>query len=869
MGEELLQTIPLQIGKYTYYRLGNTTLGQLRSNGIIPKKHYHKLLAKKPDGLVVYHGSIKAVVEYKQPKELKSAKDINKAIAQELQVARALCKILILTDGSKSFWVNALNGKGIKDAVGNDITTVFHPFVAKNTLMLEYLLGEVDASISAKNSVIQKPKFIDPTPLATRLWQTIWVATGKSPVKCLYNVVELFIFKFLSDLQVLDKDIAFATIYKKSQNDPEGALEFYARNTRKNIYKLFPLGQDGTTIINGTIFVTESGEPNLSQAVLFHRSLDHLHKYTEKFGSLTKIDKQFKTKLYASFLQQEVEALGQYFTPRKVIQSIIRMAGLDSPSFQFANKRICDPFCGVGGFPLEFLNMNESMMLCYTPDAKGSIKLPFVIHGFDKGFERDDERTIIMAKANMLIYMAELLFAHPQCSREFARVFNETFKLFRDNLGTFGYIIKDEAEKYDLILSNPPYVTRGSSIIKEEIQTTPRTVNEYPVNALGLESLSVEWIIKSLKKGGRAFIIVPDGILGRVEGKLRKHIIRECYLEAIVSLPVRTFFANAEHTYILAITKKHQADDVQTVPVFTYLVSNIGERLTSVKREEVEEDDLPEMETLFRMFSADKADSRNLLEKQSGRCKIWDFHRFQKGTQWVPERWLTRDERIALGAETRIPLAEKSKVDGLIKKFTALLADYDQFASADALGNRPIKDVVLGDELLFHIFIGKRVLEKDTSADEELIPVYSANVFQPMGYLEKSNLSDFTHPAILWGIDGNFEFNLIPECRPFATTDHCGTIQILDSSIVPEYLLYALTHRRTEETFDRGFRASLTNMRSFVIKVPIKKNGDFDIRAQKEIAGRFTNELKKRAVLESAKRNLDDIFQQYMNGESS
>lgn len=351
MSEELLQTIPLQIGKYTYYRLGNTTLGQLRANGIIPKKHYDKLFIKKPDGLVVYHGSIKAVVEYKQPKELKSAKDINKAIAQELQVAKALCKILILTDGSKSFWVNALNGERIKDAVGNDLATVFHPFVAKNTVMLEYLIGEVDASVTVKNSVIQKPKFIDPTPLATRLWQTIWVATGKSPVKCLYNVVELFIFKFLSDLQVLDKDIAFATIYKKALGNPEAALEFYARNTRKNIYKLFPVGRDGTTIINGTIFVTESGEPNLSQAVLFRRSLEHLHKYTEEFGSLTKIDKQFKTKLYESFLQQEVEALGQYFTPRKVIQSVIRMAGLDSPSFQFANKRICDPFCGVGGVP--------------------------------------------------------------------------------------------------------------------------------------------------------------------------------------------------------------------------------------------------------------------------------------------------------------------------------------------------------------------------------------------------------------------------------------------------------------------------------------------------------------------------------------
>ena len=65
MSEELLQTIPQQIGKYIYYRLGSTTLGQLQDNGIIPKKNYQNLKAKKPDGLVAYHGSIKAVVEYK------------------------------------------------------------------------------------------------------------------------------------------------------------------------------------------------------------------------------------------------------------------------------------------------------------------------------------------------------------------------------------------------------------------------------------------------------------------------------------------------------------------------------------------------------------------------------------------------------------------------------------------------------------------------------------------------------------------------------------------------------------------------------------------------------------------------------------
>ena len=110
MSEELLQTVPHQIGKYTYYRLGSTTLGQLKDSGIIPKKDYSKIISKKPDGLVVYHGKIIAVVEYKTPQQLATEKSVTKAIEQEVDVARALCRILIVTDSTKTYWVNALNG---------------------------------------------------------------------------------------------------------------------------------------------------------------------------------------------------------------------------------------------------------------------------------------------------------------------------------------------------------------------------------------------------------------------------------------------------------------------------------------------------------------------------------------------------------------------------------------------------------------------------------------------------------------------------------------------------------------------------------------------------------------------------------------
>src|ERR1700722_19211755 len=261
MSEELLQTIPFQLGKYTYYRLGSTTLGQLKDARIIPKKDYSKIEAKKPDGLVVHHGKIKAVVEYKQPKELGSEKAIQKAITQEIDVARALSKIFIVTDSTKTFWINAMNGERIRDISGNELRTVFHAFGVKNATALEHLLDEVDASITATNSTVRQPKLIDPMPLATRLWQTIWVATGKSPVKCLYNVVELFIFKFLSDLNMLTHPYNFDFVLNlANETNGETALNYYAKNVRPVIKDdLFkPSKEDKTTIINGTIFVDEN-----------------------------------------------------------------------------------------------------------------------------------------------------------------------------------------------------------------------------------------------------------------------------------------------------------------------------------------------------------------------------------------------------------------------------------------------------------------------------------------------------------------------------------------------------------------------------------------------------------------------------------
>ena len=92
----------------------------------------------------------------------------------------------------------------------------------------------------------------------------------------------------------------------------------------------------------------------------------------------------------------------------------------------------------------------------------------------------------------------------------------------------------------------------------------------------------------------------------------------------------------------------------------------------------------------------------------------------------------------------------------------------------------------MGDKELFSLFIGKRVLKKELlKSGEQGIPVYSANVFKPLGFIGQTNVRDFTRPMVLWGIDGNFELRYISDGETFATTDHCGTIRILNETIIP------------------------------------------------------------------------------------
>jgi type I restriction enzyme M protein len=196
---------------------------------------------------------------------------------------------------------------------------------------------------------------------------------------------------------------------------------------------------------------------------------------------------------------------GQYFTPRPLIQSICRVMKPDprgKPDF-----KICDPACGTGGF----------LVVAYE----------WLIERTKGGaFERADAKRIRTAT-----YFGQDLVARP---RRLALM-----NLFLHGVEPHIYIgdtiyEPDRGERYDVILSNPPFGTRGANQAPDRDDFTIETSNK--------QLNFVQHIVKTLKPGGRAAIVLPDNCLfeGKA-GEVFEIVMQDCSLHTVLRLPRGTF----------------------------------------------------------------------------------------------------------------------------------------------------------------------------------------------------------------------------------------------------------------------------------------------------------------------------------------
>ena len=183
----------------------------------------------------------------------------------------------------------------------------------------------------------------------------------------------------------------------------------------------------------------------------------------------------------------------------------------------------------------------------------------------------------------------------------------------------------------------------------------------------------------------------------------------------------------------------------------------------------------------------------------------------------------------------------RMKIEEYRNEIEKIFKNLDVIEEISEIGGGVLKFKLSSDD--FSISIGKRVLNKELS--EAGIPVYSANVFEPFGLIDDDILKDFSKPSVIWGIDGDWMVNTIPENVPFYPTDHIGIIRLNTDKINYRYLAYKLQKEGERERFSRSYRASINQIKKISITVP-------SINKQNE-AIKIIEEFESKIILEKEK----------------
>jgi type I restriction enzyme M protein len=248
---------------------------------------------------------------------------------------------------------------------------------------------------------------------------------------------------------------------------------------------------------------------------------------------------------------------GQFRTPRHVIELMVAMMAPQPVD------EICDPACGTAGFLVaasEYVRREHAGVL--TNAAQRSHFHTSMFHGFDF-----DSTMLRIGSMNMLLHGIEA----PDIR-------------YRDSLSEGA---SDDAERYTLILANPPFA--GSL----DYESTSKDLQRI-VKTKKTELLFLALFLKLLKPGGRAAVIVPDGVLfgsSTAHKALRRMLVEDQKLDAVVKLPSGVFRPYAGvSTAILFFTKTNSGG---TDDVWFYDVHADGFSLDD-KRNPVEANDLPD-----------------------------------------------------------------------------------------------------------------------------------------------------------------------------------------------------------------------------------------------------------------------------------
>jgi type I restriction enzyme M protein len=212
---------------------------------------------------------------------------------------------------------------------------------------------------------------------------------------------------------------------------------------------------------------------------------------------------------------------GQYFTPRILIQSLVRCVKPDPRAHK--EFTLCDPACGSGGF---LVSSYEWLI----EQTKGGV------------IDRELNKRIRRGT-----YFGQDLVARP---RRLALMNLYLHGLEPEiQLGDSIYEVPD-SRRFDVVLTNPPFGVKGANQAPDREDFTIETSNK--------QLNFIQHVMTILKKGGRAAVIVPDNCLFADQaGEVFKILTEDCNLHTVLRLPNGTFspYSPGTKTNVIFFTK--------------------------------------------------------------------------------------------------------------------------------------------------------------------------------------------------------------------------------------------------------------------------------------------------------------------------
>lgn len=338
----------------------------------------------------------------------------------------------------------------------------------------------------------------------------------------------------------------------------------------------------------------------------FHLQVDRLDKVnllylvTEKFGQIdlhpeTVSNAQMGLvfeELIRKFAELSNETAGEHFTPREVIRLMVNLIfieddeALTQPGIV---RSLYDPTAGTGGM----LSVAEEHLVSHNPSAR------LVLSGQELNPE-----SYAICKADMLIKGQDI---NSIC-------FGNTLSV--DQL---------PEEKYDYMLSNPPFGVEWKKIQKE-VQREADLMGYSGRFGPGLPRVSdgsLLFLLHLISKmrpaqdGGCRFGIVLNGSplftggAGSGESEIRRYVLENDLLEAIIALPTDMFYNTGISTYIWILSNRKPSErkgKVQLIDASSYW-QKMRKSLGS-KRKELSTEHIAEITKLFGAFEEAEQDGK-------------------------------------------------------------------------------------------------------------------------------------------------------------------------------------------------------------------------------------------------------------------